>query len=121
MKRALWICILLMNMCCIVTGCTNREKPDFVDKEWIRVTEEDTEYIYFGSDGSVHYTCACGNPVNDSDLCEGYTYDDKTGTITLDYDEVTDTTITEIILAHCDKDNLELDFNGDIRKFSIEN
>ena len=118
MKRILWLCILLMGICCVFTGCKKNEKAAFADVEWTRTTEEDTEYIYFASDGGFSYSCGCGNPVNDSDLCNGYTYDDKTGTITLNYDETTDTTITEIKVKNYDGNSLELDFNGDIRKFS---
>ncbi len=61
--------------------------------------------------------CACGNPVNDSDLCEGYTYDEKTKTITLDCIEITDEMVTKIKVVKCDENSLELDFDGDIRIF----
>ncbi len=92
-------------------------KADFMDIRWTRSAEGDTEYIYFSSDGEFSYSCACGNPVNDSDLCEGYTYDEEKKEITLQCFETTEDMVTTILIRKCDKDNLELDFQGDIRKF----
>ena len=69
------------------------------------------------ADGKFTYYCACGNPVNDSDLCEGYTYDDSTKTITLNCIETTDEMVTTIKIVKCDGNSLQLDFNGEIRIF----
>lgn len=84
---------------------------------WTRNAEHDTETIRFGEDGSFSYFCSCGNPVNDSDLCDGYTYDDATKTITLDCIETTDEMFTIIKIVKCDENSLHLDFNGEIRIF----
>ncbi len=93
---------------------------EFTDVKWTRDTEEDIEYIRFGADGSFSYYCACGNPVNDADVCEGYTYDDSTKTITLNCLEELDSMITQIIVNKCDGNVLELDFDGEIREFVKE-
>lgn len=90
---------------------------DFADIQWTRETEADTEYISFSSDGGFSYYCACGNSVNDSDLCDGYTYDEDTKTIKLEASEKTDSMVTEIKIINCDEDSIELDFGGDVRSF----
>ena len=92
----------------------------FVDIQWTRDAENDEETIRFGADGSFTYYCACGNSVNDSDLCEGYIYDDATKTITLDCFEETEEMITVIKVVKCDETELQLDFDGDIRVFTKE-
>ena len=96
-------------------------KYPFVNISWTRDAENDIETIRFGADGSFTYYCACGNPVNDSDLCEGYTYDDATKIITLDCLEETDEMVTVIKIVKCDENELQLDFDGDIRIFTKEN
>ena len=68
-------------------------------------------------DGKFVYYCGCGNPVNDSDLCEGYTYDDAAKTITLNCIETTDEMVTTIKIVKCDENSLHLDFNGETRIF----
>ena len=110
---------LLMVCLCFLTGC-EKEMVEFTDISWTRETQADTETIFFGSDGSFHYFCGCGNPVNDADLCEGYTYDEKSGSITLDCFETTEEMVTEIGVVSFDGDKLELDFGGEIRKFERE-
>jgi len=95
----------------------NYSDNGFADITWTRETEADIEYIRFSADGSFSYYCACGNPVNDSDLCEGYTYNDKTKTIKLDCVEKTESMVTTIIIKNYDENSIELDFNGDIRGF----
>ncbi len=117
-----WVCSILF------IGCAKNEKTDnssvdqsdysFVDISWTRDAEHDVETICFGDDGSFSYSCACGNPVNDSDLCEGYTYDDATKTITLDCIEITDDMVTVIKIVKCDEKELHLDFNGETRIFT---
>ena len=80
--------------------------------------ENDIETIFFGADGTFRYYCSCGNPVNDSDLCEGYTYDDSTKTITLNCIETTDEMVTTIKIVKCDESSLHLDFDGETRIFT---
>ena len=111
----------------LFAGCGDHKKTEdqsadysqypFVNISWTRDAEHDTETIHFGEDGSFSYSCSCGNPVNDSDLCDGYTYDDATKTITLDCIETTDEMITIIKIVKCDENSLHLDFDGEIRIF----
>ena len=89
----------------------------FTDTSWTRKAEHDIETIRFGSDGSFVYYCACGNPVNDSDLNEGYTYDDRAKTITVKYIETTEETVSTIIIEECDSESIKLNFDGEIREF----
>ena len=111
----------------LLLGCAKNnigEKVDyseysFTDTSWTRKAEHDIETIRFGSDGSFVYYCACGNPVNDSDLNEGYTYDDKTKTITIEYFETTEETISTIKIEACDDKSIKLNFDGEIREFVI--
>ena len=127
MNRLVSFIAVIILFAVILTGCSENKDPkessedyskySFVDIAWTRDTEYDVETIYFGKDGSFRYYCACGNPVNDSDLCEGYAYDDATKTITLDCIETTDEMVTVIKLLECDGTILHLDFNGEIRNF----
>ena len=126
MKKIYLIALLLITTILFV-GCgenkiTENQSIDysqysFVDTSWTRDAEHDIETIRFGADGQFTYYCACGNPVNDSDLCEGYTYDDATKTITLNCIETTDEMVTTIKIVKCDENSLQLDFNGEIRIF----
>ena len=56
--------------------------PEFADQSWVRYVD-DTEYISYDSDGNYSYWCSCGNPVDNFDMCDTYSYNDKTKTITL--------------------------------------
>ena len=121
------IIIFLLLIMFILTGCKvkNQEKPDyseylFTDVSWIRDSEYDTETISFKSDGTFSYFCACGNPVNGADLCETYTYNDRTKEIKLNCSETTEETITNIKIINSSETTLELDFAGEIRIFNIE-
>lgn len=122
--------ISLIFVVIFLTGCgTAKEKIQekdyseylFTDASWTRDSGNDIETIVFKSNGRFIYYCSCGNPVNDSDLCESYTYDDDTKEITLDCFEETEETITTIKVVNSTETNLELDFNGEIRKFEKEN
>ena len=93
----------------------------FTDISWVRDAGNDIETIRFGSDGTFRYSCACGNPVNDADLCEGYRYEEENKTISLDFEEeVEEGTARQIIVKSCDGKTLVLDFNGDVRTFQVE-
>ena len=122
--------IILVLATLLLTGCnsTKEEKQEkdyskysFTDVSWTRDAENDIETIVFKSNGRFVYYCSCGNPVNDSDLCENYTYNDKTKEITLDCFEETEETITKIKVLKSTETTLELDFNGEIRKFEKSN
>ena len=128
MKR--YISLLVVILVCIMmfVGCGKGEKKEnskvdyskysFTNGSWNRDAENDIETIRFGADGSFTYYCSCGNPVNDSDLCDGYTYDDATKTIKLDCFETTDEMITVIKVVKCDEKELHLDFDGEVRVFT---
>ena len=120
------IIIILMLVGILVTGCKDTkektQKKDyseylFTDVSWTRDAENVIETIVFKSDGQFTYYCSCGNPVNDSDLCESYTYNDDTKEITLDCFEETEETITTIKVVNSTETVLELDFDGEVRKF----
>ena len=124
MKRFLIVLLLMMF---IFTGCEKKEEEKvdyseylFTDIRWTRDTEVDIETISFKSDGSFRYSCSCGNPLNDSDLCESYVYNDETKEIKLNCFETTEQTITSIKIVEMSENILELDFNGEIRKFEKE-
>jgi hypothetical protein len=127
MKRFIYLIALIFISTALFMGCSDNKKTEdqsvdyskysFVNASWTREAEHDTETIRFGEDGSFTYSCACGDPVNDSDLCEGYTYDDTTKIIELDCIETTDEMVTTIKIVKCDENSLHLDFNGEIRVF----
>ena len=118
--------IILMLVGLFLTGCGDtKEKIQgkdygkylFTDVIWIRDSEHDIETIIFHADGSFSYSCACGNAVNDSDLCESYVYNDKTKEIKFECFETTEDMITNVKIVEMSEDILELDFHGEIRKF----
>ena len=127
MKKCLSLVTLFLVSAILFVGCGESKKNEnanvdyskysFVDISWTRDAEHDSETIRFGKDGKFVYYCGCGNPVNDSDLCEGYTYDDATKTITLNCIETTDEMVTIIKIVQCDESSLHLDFDGEIRIF----
>ena len=127
MKRSI---IILLLVALLLTGCGNTKEKvqekdysnySFTDVSWTRDAENDIETIVFKSNGRFTYYCSCGNPVNDSDLCETYTYNEGTKEITLDCLEETGKTVTNIKIINFTETTLELDFNGDIRKFEKSN
>ena len=122
MKRFLIILISLLLFACSFCACSNNKQYDFpfVDIRWTRDGDSDTEYLRFYSNGEFSYYCGCGNPVNDSDLCDGYTFDPKTNVITLKYTFPSRDAVTKIKVIKCSEDELVLDFNGDIRTFYVE-
>ena len=117
--------IILMSVGIFLTACGYVKEKDyneylFANVIWTRDSGNDIETIVFKSDGGFSYFCSCGNPVNDSDLCENYVYNDVTKEIKLECSETTEETITNIKIVEMSKDVLELDFNGEIRKFQKE-
>lgn len=88
----------------------------FIDIKYERSTESDTEYITFNSDGSFSYYCACGNAVDNYDLCEYYTYDGKETINLVCFDE--DGIINTIKVAEATDELLVLDFAGNLREFN---
>ena len=121
--------VSLMLVVLLLTGCSDKKEKtqendyseySFTDISWTREGGNDIETLKFKSDGSFSYYCSCGNPVNDSDLNQGYTYDDKTKTITVSYFEITEETICEIRIEACDGEYIKLNFDGEIREFVKE-
>ena len=121
--------LLITSIFFLLTGCGNNtysvavdysEYP-FTDTSWTRKAEHDIETIRFTSDGRYSYSCGCGNSVNDSDLNDGYTYDDETKTITISYIETTEETISTIKIVMCDENSIKLDFDGETREFFKDN
>ena len=138
MKKNVFIRVVL---CCViaflVVGCksnsakddnnnqnTQKEADyssyDFADVKWTRESDCDVETLRFLPNGEFQYSCACGNPVNDADVVDSYTYDDATKTFTLNCCEEIEDMITEIKLVSCDGEKLELDFDGEVRVFTAE-
>ncbi len=120
MKRMMILCGVILVVISVLTGCEGNENYaayPFVGVRWTRETEQDTESLYFSEEGEFSYSCACGNPVNDADLCEGYTYDPETQTITLQYIETTDETITTLKVETCTDEELVLVFGDETRTF----
>lgn len=117
--------VLTLTLLFLLLGCARNNDDEtldyseysFTDISWTREAEHDIETIRFGSDGSFVYYCACGNPVNDSDLNEGYTYDDETKTIIIEYIETTEETVSKIKIEECDDKSIKLNFDGEIREF----
>ena len=138
MKKVNFVFIVLCSVCvCYLWGCVPESKVDstetesfqkevdysmydFAGVQWTRDAECDIETLSFLSNGEFRYSCACGNPVNDADVVESYTYDDTTKMFTLNCYEEIEGMITEIRLISCDGEMLELDFSGEIRTFYIE-
>ena len=124
-KYTIGLIIMLLALLSLI-GCGRDDKTDyseytfFTDIDWCRETEIDVEHICFSSDGSFSYYYGCGNPANDSDLCETYTYNNETKTINLNCYETTSSMIKTIKIIKYDENTLELDFDGDIRKFTKE-
>ena len=118
-------------LCCsflFFIGCEKKEKNNinfskysFTGVTWIRDNGHDIETIKFNTDGKFSYFCACGNPVNDADLCENYTYNEEKKEIKLECFETTEDMITVIKVVNLTDLSLELDFNGEVRKFGKEN
>ena len=96
---------------------SNDELPkEIISQEWHRKSEEDTETIHFTKDGKFGYSCSCGNPVDDYDLCDSYKYDEKSKTIKLKC--VEKVAVDEIKVVESSEYKLVLDFNGEKREFS---
>ena len=122
MKKCMMLLVLVG---LLLTGCGAKQEVDysaypFTDVVWTRDSGHDLETIIFDADGGFRYYCACGNPVNDSDLCEGYTYDEQTDEIKLDCVETTEEMITTVKIVEMSEDTLKLDFGGEERVFERE-
>lgn len=116
------IVVLLYAIFLVGCGIQNDQNIDYSDYlftgvSWVRNGENDIETLIFRTDGSFAYYCSCGNPVNDSDMCDSYTYNDETKEITFNCFDTTEDMVTNIKIVNMSQDILELDFNGEIRSF----
>ena len=125
--KRIMACVLSLIIAMSLVGCGNKEKSDdntydaeFMGVQWTREVDEDVEFISFMTDGTFSYYCACGNPVNDSDLIESYCYDKENQTITFNATETSNSMVTKIKILEFDNEHLKLDFDGDVREFSIK-
>ena len=126
-KRQFLVLSLCFTLLCSMVGCgpakddtVDYSSHEFADVAWTREGDCDIETLRFKADGGFQYSCACGNPVNDADVVESYSYDAKTKTFTLHCIEELEGLITEIVLISCDGKTLELDFGGEVRTFVKE-
>lgn len=121
MKR---IILSLVIVCLLLVGCNQKEVDysnyEFTDISWTRETDADIEYIRFSSNGDFSYYCACGSPVNDSDVCERYTYNEAKKEIKIKCSIPTKDTVKTIKVINVSENTLELDFDGEIKIFNIE-
>jgi hypothetical protein len=130
MKKKIILILLatacLLTLCFSLIGCTNDKTTvdysdySFTGVKWVRDTDVCQESLHFGKNGEFSYSCSCGNPVNDADLIEGYSYDNNTKVITFDAVEVTDDMVKSVTVVSCDGEKLVLDFDGDERVFVTE-
>lgn len=113
----------MLLMVVFLAGCAEEKVTDvasnifdsIVDESWDRSIEGCGETICFSSDGTFVYYEHCGNPVEDYDCYEKYTYNEKTGIITIYALEGIGRRKIEIV--SCENDTLVLDFNGEQREF----
>lgn len=116
------IVIMLLVFVCL-SGCaeekvTNLDSNIFdsiVDKSWERPIEGCGETIYFSSDGTFIYYEDCGSPVGDYDCYEDYSYNEKTGIITL-Y-AIGGRGKREIEVVSCEDGILILKIDGEVCEF----
>lgn len=114
---------LMLLMVVFLAGCAEEKVTDLepntldsiVDESWYRSTEVCGETIRFSSDGTFVYYEDCGSPVEDYDCYEEYSYNEKTGIITIYEFEGNGKRKIEIV--SCENDTLVLDFNGEHRTF----
>ena len=127
-KKLVGVLLLCLVVIFSMVGCTPAQGEnvevdysgyEFADVAWTRDAECDIESLRLTSDGEFHYSCSCGNPVNDADAVESYTYDDATKTFTLHCIEELEGMVTEIVLVSCDGKTLVLDFDGEERVFVV--
>ena len=83
MKKLSAVILLLLLLC----GCSQPLKSDdcefLTNADWVGTDEYCTNSIYFSEDGAFGFSCACGNPVGNSDVAERFIYNGKENTVTL--------------------------------------
>ena len=78
---------IILFLIVFMVGCSEKKETNiresFVDKDWYRPTDVCGENLCFASDGTFWYYEDCGSAVEDYDCYDEYSYDKKTGIITL--------------------------------------
>ena len=118
MKKIIWIIIGVLIagglICFFVFRKNEQDLPkELCDQSWTRTTDVDSETISFGCDKTFSYFYGVGDPVEDSDLCETYSYDGEKIKLNCDgsgYDNV-------IKILSYDNNKLEIMKNGELRIF----
>ena len=110
---------IILFLIVFMVGCSEKKETNiresFVDKDWYRPTDVCGENLCFASDGTFWYYEDCGSAVEDYDCYDEYSYDKKTGIITLHEIDGGDEREMEVI--SCENDVLVLKINGEIREF----
>ena len=119
MKRIVSV-ICLLTLLVSLTACGNTDPSNcpFAGYTWERDTGGDGEFIRFGKDGSFSYYCGCGEPIDNSDLCETYVYNSALKTIMLKYPFYLFLETWFVKVEECTDTTLVLNFSGDIREFT---
>lgn len=111
------VLVLLIVICVLTLKVLNKnDELPFAGVRWVRYSH-DKEMLTFHEDGNFGYACSCGNPVDNSDVCETYTYDDSTKTITLDCGDG-ETEKIEIISYEEDELTLKFEQGTKVRTFA---
>lgn len=126
MKRLLGSLLLISMLGTALSACgglpehASETVCSFMDIKWVLENDSCGEEIYFDSDGDCGYYCGCGEPLNCDDLCEGYSYDEESRTIHLEFSGLAIGATDEICVLHCDGNYLVLDFDGEEHIFKNE-
>ena len=100
----------IMMISILLVGCG---KTDFLmEHDWVHYDSTCIETIYFGKDGHFSYYSDEGNPVNDSDLYDKYSYDSNSKKINL-----LPTGDMSIQVLRYEKSRLLLNIDGDVKEF----
>ena len=129
MNKKQWTALIIILIIIFITGIVDayiRLVPSYNDKlnkvittrAWERKSGGDTETIRFKENGDFSYSCSCGSPVDDYDLCDSYKYDDETGTIKLICSS--GVKVTKLKIVEATEKKLVLDFDGEKREFVTE-
>lgn len=118
MNKKITAVTIIMVVAILFGSCSSGDKyPEFLtEHSWMHFAICN-ETISFGKDGHFAYYCACGEPVEDSDLYEKYTYNEDTSIIQLKPKE--NNSIIKVL--RYEKSRLLLDFNGTVKEFIDSN
>lgn len=125
MKKILSIFITIIICLGTLCGCVAPEEPsdklpaELVDKTWLFYDEFSAEHLCLtlGSDNAFSYHCQCGEPVEDSDLYDQYTYDAEKEIILLS--NSTGKEIKEVKVLGYNEYHLLLEIDGETKDFGL--